>query len=77
MNWYEMAVVVQTIHVKAQSPEQAEEMYDRYYGSGEEITCPNHPEVEVGDWAWSCGCAYAEDDVYHETTDAGLVEVVK
>lgn len=67
MNWYEMAVVVQTIRVKAHSPEQAEEMYDRYHGSGTESTCPNHPEVEVGDCDWDCGCATTEDDVYHIT----------
>jgi|TARA_R110000823_G_scaffold266561_1_gene386310 hypothetical protein len=74
MKIYEMAVVVQTITVRAESEEQAEEMYDRYHSSGKETTCPNHPEVEVGGNAWDCGCAYSEDDIYHITTHTELVE---
>jgi len=74
MNWYEMAVVVKTIRVKAHSPEQAEEMYDRFHGSGKEITCPHHPEEIVGESNWNCGCAEYEDDVYHIIQPGGRAD---
>ena len=73
MNWYEMAVVLETISVKAQTEEQAEEMYARWNGCGEENTCPNHPEIEVSDSDWECGCATTDQEVYHDTTYAGSV----
>lgn len=71
MREYEMAVVLETIRVRAESKEQAEEMYNRWHHSGEKNTCPHHPETQVGNLDWDCGCAWTDEDIYHTVTDAG------
>ena len=74
MKIYEMAVVLETITVRAESEEQAEEMYARWNQSGDENTCPHHPQIEVSNHNWECGCAESDQDIYHTATFIQLVE---
>lgn len=71
MREYEIAVVLETIRVRAESEEQAEEMYARWNQCGVEDTCPHHPDIRVGQMDWDCGCAWTDEDIYHTTTNAG------
>jgi len=71
LNWYTATVSIQEIRIRAKDEEQAEEMYARFFGCGEEDTCPNHPEVKAGDEEWECGCVEAWDDCDHTMTYDG------
>ena len=75
MSWYEMNVVVETISVRAQSIEKAEEMYARWNGCGESNVCPHHPDTEVLDSDWACGCASTDQEVFHITARSGKAEL--
>ena len=65
MRNYTAAVILERITFKAADEQQAEEMYKRWYGCGEDNTCPHHPDVEVGDGDWDCGCAETDEDADH------------
>jgi hypothetical protein len=68
--YFEAAVVLETITVKAESLAQAEEMYNIWHLGG---FCPHHPEQGVGNSDWDCGCAETDEDIYHTVRNAGLV----
>ena len=60
MNTYRMAVVCETLEIKANTEEDAEKKYSRWYGVE---TCIDHPEQLVTE----CECVTHEEECYHIT----------
>lgn len=74
MREYEATVSVEVIRFRAKDEAQAEEMYARWFGCGENQFCPNHPEIKImGGSDWPCGCATGWDECDHQMLDLGEI----